>query len=470
LTPEADPTGPVRQEVDSETPSVTVGGERLILLTVILGVFLAPLNSTMIAVALPDIMLDLDVGISSAGWLITAYLIAMASLQPLAGKLGDNFGYRAMILSGLAVFGLVSVGAGLAPTLPVLLVFRVLQAVSAAVIVPSGSALFRQLIPAHRRGAAFGMLGAGVAVAAALGRPVGGVLVGFAGWRSIFYVNLIFVVPALMIGMRKLSSAKIDVSKRVFDVYGAIVLPILLVASAWILISFSKGANPWVIGFGVPMVVVGAIAFGRYEKHHPDLMLQLNFFRQKVFRASAAGIGFANLSMYSLLVSIPLLLASRDDSSLRIGLVLFVMSAGMVVSSYAGGRLIDRVGRRLPTTTGLVMLAVGVLPIAFAGEDVSIATLLMGLSLVGLGLGLSTPGLQTSAVEAVESNQAGSAAGLYSTSRYLGSITGSAVIAGIVGASDLNVDGLGLVFLMSFVAAVAAGFVSLGLKSRPDGS
>ena len=101
----------------------------------------------------------------------------------------------------------------------------------------------------------------------------------------------------------------------------------------------------------------------------------------------------SRLSMYSLLVSIPLLLSSRDDSSLRIGLIIFAVSAGMTVSSYAGGRLIDRVGRRIPTTSGLVILAVGVLPIAFAGQDVSIPTLFGGLSLVGIGLGLASPGL-----------------------------------------------------------------------------
>jgi MFS family permease len=194
--------------------------------------------------------------------------------------------------------------------------------------------------------------------------------------------------------------------------------------------------------------------------------LQLDFFRQRIFTSAAAGIGFANLSMYSLLVSIPLMLSSRDDSSLRIGLILFVMSAGMTVSSYAGGRLIDRIGRRIPTTSGLVILSVGVLPIAFAGQDVSTATLLAGLSLVGVGLGLATPGLQTSAVEAVQSHQAGSAAGLYSTSRYLGSIIGSAVIAGILGADKLDIDGLNLVFLMSFVAAIVAAVVSLGLRGR----
>ena len=82
------------------------------------------------------------------------------------------------------------------------------------------------------------------------------------------------------------------------------------------------------------------------------------------------------LSIYSLLVSIPLLLSSRDDSSLRIGLILFAVTAGMTVSSYAGGRLIYRAGRRIPTTSGLVILAVGVLPMAFAGQYVSIPTLL----------------------------------------------------------------------------------------------
>ena len=131
-----------------------------------------------------------------------------------------------------------------------------------------------------------------------------------------------------------------------------------------------------------------------------------------------------------------------------------------------GGRMIDRFARRLPKTLGLVTLAVGVLPIALAGQDVSIPTLLAGLVLVGLGIGLATPGLQTSGVEAVESDQAGSAAGLCSTSRYRGSIIGSAIIAGILGASDVDVDGLSLVFLLSFVAAVVAAVVSLGLRGR----
>ena len=188
--------------------------------------------------------------------------------------------------------------------------------------------------------------------------------------------------------------------------------------------------------------------FGWFEKRQQDPIVQLNFSVQKAFSSAAAGIAFANLAMYSLLVSISLLLSRRDDSSLRIGMILFAMSAGMTVSSYVCGKMIDRFGRRIPTTTDLVILIVGIILMALAGQDVSVMVLVSGLSLVGVGLGLVSPGLQISDVAAVDSNQAGSAAGLDSTSRYLGSITGSAIIAGILGASDVDVDGLRLVFIM----------------------
>ena len=440
-----------------------------------------------------------------AGWLITTYLITMASLQPLAGKLGDRFGHRTLVLSGLSVFGFVSIGAALAPSLPVLLVFRVLQAVCAALIVPNGSALFRQILPVDRRGAGFGLMGAGIAVAAAGGPPLGGLLVEIPGWRAIFYVNLLLVVPALLIGLKQLPSVKISTSKPDFDLYGAMILPTLLVAGAWMLISFSKGADTLVITLGIPLILLGAFAFGWYERRQPDPILgsgsvwwshrtrclglhsqstlpshqpsttdnhypilQLNFFFKISFSAAAAGIGFANLAMYSLLVSLPLLLTSRGDSSLRIGLILTTMSAGMVVSSYVGGRMIDRFGRRLPTTIGMVLLTVGVVPIAIGGSDVSITVLIFGLSLVGLGIGMSTPGLQTSAVESVDRDQSGSAAGLYLTSRYMGSIIGSAIIAGILGADRADVDGLGLVFFLALGASVIAIVASLGLRDRPS--
>ena len=149
-------------------------------------------------------------------------------------------------------------------------------------------------------------------------------------------------------------------------------------------------------------------------------------------------------------------------------MVLATLSASMIVLAPFGGRLADRFGRRLPTVSGLTLLAMGAVPIAIGGAEVSMAALLVGLLLVGSGLALATPGLQTTAVESVASDQAGAAAGVYSTSRYVGSIVGVAMMAGLLGADRGNADGLGLVFIIVLVSGILATIVSLGLRPRPQ--
>ena len=126
---------------ESSPPDSLAG--RNVLFTIVLGAMLVPLNSTMIAVALPHLIVDFDTDLSSAGWLVTGYLIAMASLQPVAGKLGDRLGRRTLLLAGLGWFGLSSLGAGLAPNLPILIAFRIQQAVAGALVFPNGIALLR---------------------------------------------------------------------------------------------------------------------------------------------------------------------------------------------------------------------------------------------------------------------------------------------------------------------------------------
>jgi MFS family permease len=177
-------------------------GERAVLLTAALGTMLMPLNSTMIAVALPDVVNDLDVSLSSTAWLVSGYLIAQASLQPLAGKLGDRLGRRPLILAGLASFALASLGAALAPSLAVLIAFRVAQAVTGALVFPNAIALVRELLPEARRGTVFGIIGSAIGLAAAGGPPLGGVLVALGGWRAIFLVNLPWVAVAIWLALR----------------------------------------------------------------------------------------------------------------------------------------------------------------------------------------------------------------------------------------------------------------------------
>ena len=212
------------------------GAERAVLVTVALGAILAPLNSTMIAVALPRIIDDFHTSVGTAGWLVTSYLLALAVVQPVAGKLGDRHGRRGFILGGLALFGLASLGAALAPSLPFLIGFRVVQAISGAVIFPNGAGLIRELIGPDRRGGAFGLVGGSLALAAGLGPLLGGLLVLAGGWSAIFYVNLPLVAAALLVAWRAVPRRPGALPETAFDWLGAMLLAVVLCGVAALVI------------------------------------------------------------------------------------------------------------------------------------------------------------------------------------------------------------------------------------------
>jgi DHA2 family methylenomycin A resistance protein-like MFS transporter len=172
--------------------------------------------------------------------------------------------------------------------------------------------------------------------------------------------------------------------------------------------------------------------------------------------------------MYSLLLSVPLLLTARVGySELEIGLVLTSLSVGMALLTPVGGRLTDRFGRRYPVMIGLTTMAVGTLAPAITGSSIGLLPLVLSLGVVGLGLGISNSGMRVSAVESVPLKSAGAGAGAYSTSRYFGSIVGSAVLAGLIGIDRTQTDGIDEVFVVVGIAAFAAAITTLFMVSRP---
>lgn len=440
-----------------------MGAERAVLVAVALGALLAPLNSTMIAVALPDIVDNFNTSIGTVGWLVTSYLLALAVVQPVAGKLGDRHGRRPFIIGGLAVFGVASLGAALAPSLPLLIGFRVAQAVSGAVVFPNGAGLIRELIPADRRGGAFGIVGGSIALAAGLGPLIGGVLVGVGGWRAIFLVNVPFVAAALAIAWRAVPHSPGVVPETAFDWLGAALLAAILGGSAALVIE--SGHAPVALVPGVPLLLVLAIVFVRRELRHPDPVFQPRFFAIRPFAAANAGISFSNLAFYTVLLATPLLLTRHLHwSSLQIGVALALLSAPMVVFSPIGGRLADRYGRRMPTVTGCAVLTAGLVPLAIA-PGLSTYALLPCLCLMGVGIGLSSAGLQASAIEALDPAQAGVAAGLFSTSRYIGSFAGSIALARLLDEGH-GLAGFHAVFVIALVGAIVSVLATLALPTR----
>ncbi len=384
------------------------------LLAVSLGTVLAPLNSTMIAVAIPEIADDFDVPLSSVGWLVTAYLIVVAAFQPVAGRLGDRFGRRRLFLIGLAGFGAASVGAALAPSLAVLIALRVVQAFAGALSFPNGAAIVRFAVPPERRAAAFGVVWGVATAAAAIGPTLGGLIVEGSGWQAMFYASAPIAVAALVLGARALPRTEQLVGRR-----------------------------------------TGATSTA-------------DLFRIRSFTAATAGIALSNLAMYTTLLAVPIfLIDDRAWSVAAAGLALTVFSAPAAVLSPVGGRLADRRGRRFPAVLGLSISTAALLPLAL-GVDSSPA-LLACLGLAGVGFGLSVVALQTAAIEAAPPQSSGAAAGIFSTSRYVGGIVGSLVIGVTLESTVGGVTGFQTVAAVIVAAALLAVVASLELRG-PKGS
>jgi EmrB/QacA subfamily drug resistance transporter len=436
--------------------------ERGVLVTAALATMLLPLNSTMIAVALPDIVEDFEVSLSSTAWLVSGYLIAQAALQPLAGKLGDRFGRRRLILWGLGSFAAVSLGSAAAPSLGVLIICRILQAITGAMVIPNVFALVRDLVPARRRGRAFGMLGSAIGLAAAAGPPAGGALVAAGGWRLIFLVNVPWAAAATWLAWRHVPQPSAPAARGRFDAVGAVVLSLLLAFGAWLL---HPGDVPgWTVPIGAAVLAVLTVGFIRYELGRDDPVLQPRFLRVRPFAAATGSVALSNLALYGTLLAVPILLAGRPGwSAAEIGLALGAMSVPMLALSPVGGWLSDRAGRRNAGVLGLAVLTAGLLPLALAGSEIATAPLLGSLALIGAGLGLSNAAVQAAGVEALGPRDAGVASGIFFTGRYVGGIAAASLVASLV--SDGRAD-YGLLFAIAMAAALLSTLLAVALPGR----
>src|SRR5918994_814471 len=427
--------------------------ERTILVTVVLGAMLAPLNSTMITVALPTLLGDFGRSLVWGSWIVASYLVAMAAFQPLGGSLGDRYGRRRLFLIGPMLFLVATVVAALSWSIEVLIAARTVQAVARATAIPNGTALVRSLLVPERQGRAFGTVASALALAAGLGPPLGGVLTAALGWRWIFAANILLIAPALILGLR-LPAVSSATSTGRFDLRGAALLICGLVSLVLALTVWRLPGVPLVLAPVLGLLAVGtSFALVLHTGRSPKPVLNLALFRARGFTPAVTTVLLSNLTMYTLLLSLPVFLigwGNWDDE--HVGLLLAGLSLPMVFFSPLGGRLSDRSGRRLPAFLGTLLIALGTLPFLAIAPFWSWPVYLAPLVLLGIGSGLSMASMQTTAIETVSLGRAGQAAGLFSTMRYLGSILGSSVMAAVVGGSAPPVGNFGGLYCWFFLS------------------
>jgi MFS transporter, DHA2 family, methylenomycin A resistance protein len=436
----------------------------MVLAPVALGTMLAPLNSTMIAVAIPSLLGDFNRPLAWGAWIVTSYLVAMAAVQPLGGSLGDRYGQRRLFLIGLTLFVVATVTAALSWRIEVLLVARTVQAIAGAAAIPNGTALVRSLVAPDRRGRAFGNVGAAIAVAAGLGPPIGGILTAALGWRWIFAANLLLLAPALILGWRLPKDASASQPRR-FDLLGAALLTLGLVSLVLSMTIWRLPNAPLLLAPVFGCIAAGTLlALVRHSGRSSNPVLNLALLRARGFTPAVATVLLSNLTMYTLLLSLPLFLTAWSLwNSARVGLLLAGLSLPMIVFSPLGGRLSDNLGRRAPAVLGTSLITAGTLPFLLVYPSWTWLLYLVPLVCIGAGVGLSMAPVQTTAIETAPYSQTGQASGLFSTMRYLGSILGSSVMAAVLSGATPPVTHFRILYVMLFISACGATIAALRL-------
>jgi EmrB/QacA subfamily drug resistance transporter len=413
--------------VNPPAPSEESQDERLrpsVLTGLMLSIALVPLGSTMIAVAIPDIAKSFsrDPALLTQ-WLVNTYLVVGIILLSPAGKLGDRWGPRHALFLGQGMFAAGAALGLLTSAIPWLVAARVTMAAGGALMSPATMSILRNTTAPQRRARVFGMFGAVMGLAAAMGPPLGGILVQAFGWRAIFLANL----PILALGvvlLRGMPHPPEGGAKVKFDWTGSILLALGLAG----MVGGSKAhgvlALALVLG-GFVMLVV----FIRWERYVEEPVLDPGLFRHAAFTAGSAIIALQNLAMYALLFQLPVWLEElMGAGSAQVGQVLLGLTVAMVLGSPMGGRLSERVGTRAVAVTGTLLALAGLVLLTGVMPMRKPTDAIWPLMLVGIGMGITGAPSQAAALSAIDRTRAGMASGAMSIMRYLGGVLGIGVL------------------------------------------
>jgi len=448
-------------------------GHRAAVLIACTGAFLAFLDTTIVNIAFPDIASSFSgSGRDALSWVLDGYFVVIAALLVPAGGLADRFGHKRVFLTGIAGFTVASALCAAAPSLELLIAFRVLQGVAAAMIAPTSLAIVLDSFPTERRAAGVGLWGAAAAAAAAVGPTLGGALVDAADWRLVFLVNLPLGAAILWAGRTRLPRRPIADS-RLPDLPGAGMLALSL---ALVTLGIVEGNNwGWasiaVLGaFAASAALLGGVV--ARSRTHPRPIVEPALFAQRSFRVGNLGTLLFAAAFFSLILGNVLFLTGVwKYSLLDAGLATLPGPALSTLVSGPAGRLADRFGHRAVIVPGTVFFAAGVMVLRSAGAEPDWLNLwLPGACLTGIGIGLAFPTLGSASVRDVSDERFATASAVNAAFRQVGAVLGTAILVAMVGEPASLAEALDVsnnAYLFSAIAALASGAVMLGLGPVP---
>lgn len=436
------------------------------------GAFVAFLDATIVNIAFPDISASFpEASRGLLSWVLDGYFVVIAALLVPAGGLADRFGHRRIFLLGVAGFTAASLLCAVAPSLGMLIAFRVLQGVGAALIAPASLAIVLDSFPLERRSAGVGLWGAAAAAAAAIGPTLGGALVELSDWRLVFLVNLPLGAAILFAGRRYLPTPRIADS-RLPDLPGAALLALGL---ATLTLAIVEG-NDWgwtsagtLSAFAAAALLLVAVVWR--GRTHPRPIVEPDLFAHRSFALGNLGTILFSAAFFSLILGNVLFLTQIwGYTVLAAGAATLPGPAMSTVVAGPAGRLADRFGHRAVIVPGTVVFAAGVMVLRSAGAEPDwLGTWLPGSFLTGIGIGLAFPTLGAAAVRDVPVDRFATASAVNAAFRQVGAVLGTAILVAIVGdpaglSEALSVSDSS--YLFAVFAALASGAVALGLRGQ----
>jgi EmrB/QacA subfamily drug resistance transporter len=408
-----------------------------VLLVTSVGVFMSFLDVTIVNIAFPDIRASFPAApISQLSWILNAYAIVFAAALVPAGRLADRLGRRRLFFLGILVFLGASVLCGVSNSVELLIAGRTIQALGAALLVPASLGLILPEFPLEKRATATALWGATGAVAAAAGPSLGGVLVEWQGWRSVFFVNLAIGLPVLVPARRILRESR-DPEALLPDPIGVVLLAVGVGALSLGIVQGPEWgwSSAGVIGsFAAAAVLLPAFVWR--SSRHPAPVFELSLFRVRSFSVANAGLFVFALGFYALLLCNVLFLTGVwGYSILKAGFAVTPGPLMAAISAPIGGRLSDRFGQRVVAIPGGLTFGAGALLFVLAiGTTPSYAAdFLPATLLTGTGVGLTFAAFGSAAVAELPRARYSTGGAINNCFRQIGAVLGIALLIVLIG-------------------------------------
>ncbi len=446
------------------------GRQRWTLIAACFSQFMILLDVSIVNVALPSIQRELDITPGTLVWTINAYVLPFAAFILVGGTLGDRYGRKRVFVLGFALFTLFSAGCALSTSDHMLIAFRALQGIGAALLAPQSLSILVDAFEPERRAWAIGIWASIAGLGFALGPVVGGALIEAFDWSAIFWVNVPIGVAGLVTTLTQVRESR-DPSARRLDLGGAALASGALFCLTLGLVETDDHAwtSTFTLAFLGAAVALGA-AFLVFEARHPEPMLPLDFFRRRAFTIANLDFCLMYAALAGLLFLVSLYFQNvKGFSALETGVTwLTIVVPFMLISPFAG-RLQGRFGARRVVAGGALLAGLGMLDFALLGADSPVLQAVPGYLLVGVGFGAAAPAISAVAMGAVEVEHAGVASGVLNTARQVGSAVGlaalgsiaTAVAAGSLSNRDDFVSGMRAAMLVAGALVLAASLLTL---------